>query len=143
MSRKFPKLPRKLGKTNYQYLFIVLGVLLLGLVALVLFSGKRFGEPFFNQTKYNVEFVHMDGCPHCVTFKPIWETVMKDADLNKLAFVDYEQSKNPDRVKKFGFNSFPTIVVILNDGDKIVAHYKGDRTVEDFKAFLMNYQKLS
>ena len=141
MNKRFPKLPKKIDKNSYQNLFVLLGILFIGVIILVAFSGNRFSEPFANKPIYNIEFVHMDGCSHCERFKPIWNEVKKDSvEFSKFNFVDYERAKNLDRVNKFKIDSFPTILVISIADDKVVATYEGRRTVEDFKKFLMTYQ---
>jgi hypothetical protein len=137
MSKKLGKFMKRSGKAT-NYLFILLGVLLLGLIVVLMFSNRL--EPFSNgDKKYSIEYYYMDGCPFCVKFDPVWEEVSNiPAMKDKFDFKKYESKSS--RSTQFKVNGFPTIMAIKKADDSIYKKYEGNdenyRTKQDFKKFL-------
>ena len=65
----------------------------------------------------------MDGCPYCSDFNPHWEKVIKE--FPNISMKKIERSENPQLIKKFNVQSYPTIA--LSKGRKYV-EFDGDRS---------------
>jgi len=81
---------------------------------------------------------HMNGCMHCMMFKPTWNDAV--ASCSKVpvnvASVEYSDMKRlPPTMQKV--NGFPTVMVYVDGKPK--AAFSGDRTVEDVSQFFKSY----
>ena len=74
-------------------------------------------------------------CPHCINFKPIWESIKSDLK-DKINFQTYDSAKNSNEIQKFGVEGFPTI--ILTVGDKAI-EYVGPRDKKSLTEFVNQY----
>jgi len=85
---------------------------------------------FDSQTAGKLAIVdfYADWCGPCRAFAPTFETVSKKVSGVLFAKVDTDASRQLS--SRFGIRSIPYIVAIK--GGKVVAQYRGSRTVDDF-----------
>tara|TARA_B100001057_G_C22647759_1_gene870817 strand:- start:7 stop:414 length:408 start_codon:yes stop_codon:yes gene_type:complete len=89
-------------------------------------------ETFSNLKKGDKAFIllHMNGCGHCKNLMPAWDEAEKKNPTNiKMCKLEKSEDKGAELCKKFNVSSFPTLVVINDNNDKI-NEYQGDRSVE-------------
>ena len=129
-------LRRKFSRLNPIVQFVI--VVLLFIAArwtyrTVLYSNYtgRYLEGFGNGS--SLTYFHMNGCPHCTKFNPVWEKFSEgyngSLDLKKV-----EAKEMSAQEKSLGIQGFPTIMVVDSNGKK-EADYDGPRTAEGLKAF--------
>ena len=85
----------------------------------------------------------MNGCGHCETMKPAWNKLineLKDKHKNEIILGAIE-SGNMDMFKKHGISpsvsGFPTILYFHPNKLTTPESYKGDRSYEDLKKWLL------
>ena len=84
---------------------------------------RTYTEEFSGKKGSEMVFCHMIGCRHCKDMMPEWE---KFAQENKIKTRKIEVNKNPDFMNKHGVTSFPT-VLLLDSNENKVDEYKGKR----------------
>ena len=94
--------------------------------------------------KHGVVLFYMNGCGHCETMKPSWNkliTELKDKHKNEIILGAIE-SGNMDMFKKHGISpsvsGFPTILYFHPNKLTTPESYKGDRSYEDLKKWLLS-----
>lgn len=81
---------------------------------------------------------HAEWCGHCKILAPIWNQFVKSVKQSVL--IASVESSFIEQVKGYKtIDGFPTIMVIR--GDKLIATYKGERTIAGIKQFYMKYSK--
>lgn len=107
---------------------------ILGLLAFILTRTKKeqkkeeFDE---SDTKVTVMLFKADWCGHCKNFIPEW-TKFK----NKYpSCEEYDADKNDDVNKKFGVNSYPTVLIKTNEHDEPIK-YTGERTSDALEKYV-------
>lgn len=81
---------------------------------------------------------HAEWCGHCKILAPIWNQFVKSVKHSVL--IASVESSFIEPVKGYKtIDGFPTIMVIR--GDKLIATYKGERTIAGIKQFYMKYSK--
>ena len=93
--------------------------------------------------KHGIILFYMNGCGHCETMKPSWNkliTELKDKHKNEIILGAVE-SGNMEMFKKHGINpavsGFPTILYFHPSRHNTPEHYKGDRSYEDLKKWIL------
>ena len=93
--------------------------------------------------KHGIVLFYMNGCGHCDTMKPAWNKViteLKDKHNNEIILGAVESS-NMDMFKKHGISpsvsGFPTILYFHPNKLTTPESYKGDRSYEDLKKWLL------
>jgi len=93
--------------------------------------------------KHGIVLFYMNGCGHCETMKPSWNkliTELKDKHKNEIILGAIE-SGNMDMFKKHGItpavSGFPTILYFHPSRHNMPEHYKGDRSYEDLKQWIL------
>jgi thiol-disulfide isomerase/thioredoxin len=93
--------------------------------------------------KHGIVLFYMNGCGHCETMKPDWNkliTELKDKHKNEIILGAIE-SGNMDMFKKHGISpsvsGFPTILYFHPSRHNMPEHYKGDRSYEDMKKWIL------
>lgn len=51
----------------------------------------------------HVVFFFMEGCPHCIRTRPMWESVKPDLEVQGLQVLEYEANELPKGVDVTGF----------------------------------------
>jgi thiol-disulfide isomerase/thioredoxin len=74
---------------------------------------------------------HMTGCGHCKKMMPDWD---KFSSSKKIKTRKIEVSQDEDFMVKHGVNSFPTILLLDEQGNK-VGEYEGERNATGFAAY--------
>lgn len=89
---------------------------------------------------YSIMFFHMETCPHCIEFKPVWQEFLVEmnkaenkAITDKMCITDIS-SNNNDLLEKHGVSSFPT--VLLAGGKREPKQFDEARTVENLVKFV-------
>lgn len=77
-----------------------------------------------------VMLMHMQGCPPCEAFKPVFTKVAPRAQI---PFYAVDAVRVPDIAQRFNLVGFPTTMRFANG--RIVAEYQGDRTERDLLLF--------
>jgi len=80
---------------------------------------------------------HMNGCGHCKTMMPEWD---KFASQGKIKTRKVEVSKDEDFMLKHGVKSFPTILLLDDNGNK-VDEYEGERDASSFAEYAAKVKK--
>jgi hypothetical protein len=93
--------------------------------------------------KHGIVLFYMNGCGHCETMKPSWNkliTELKDKHKNEIILGAIE-SGSMDMFKTHGINpavsGFPTILYFQPGRHNMPEHYKGDRSYEDLKKWIL------
>jgi thiol-disulfide isomerase/thioredoxin len=93
--------------------------------------------------KHGIVLFYMNGCGHCETMKPAWNkliTELKDKHKNEIILGAIESS-SMDMFKTHGINpavsGFPTILYFQPGRHNMPEHYKGDRSYEDLKKWIL------
>tara|TARA_R110002073_G_scaffold284823_4_gene449104 strand:+ start:3456 stop:3851 length:396 start_codon:yes stop_codon:yes gene_type:complete len=91
-------------------------------------------EGYANVNGKNLIYISMEGCPHCVSFTPQWESA-KSQNKTNIVMTDHERGskKGIELCKKHNVTGFPAIL-LLDGGKKEV--YKGKRTTGGILDFL-------
>ena len=110
-------------------LTIVGGMILIGLVVMTALYMQKYVMEKFDSPM--VKFYSMEGCPHCVAFKPEWDSFESNAKGYGIA-TEQIDSKDP-RTSAAGIKGFPTIVVTVNGTDMV---YNGERTASALTKFV-------
>ena len=77
-------------------------------------------------------------CPHCKTFKPIWEKAtseLNNTSVNdkNVRFVSVDCEEKPELGEKYNVEGYPTIKV-FTEGN--VQEYDGDRSLSGIKSYV-------
>jgi thioredoxin-like negative regulator of GroEL len=93
-----------------------------------------------NKSQVYVVLYHMSGCPHCIMMRPAWEAMLQEMSRDYFtAEVEYSHLDDlPESMRVV--RGFPTIVAIQNC-DKVVAEYNGDRGKTSLSAFVKSHAK--
>jgi thiol-disulfide isomerase/thioredoxin len=93
--------------------------------------------------KHGIVLFYMNGCGHCETMKPSWNkliTELKDKHKNEIILGAIESS-SMEMFKTHGINpavsGFPTILYFQPGRHNMPEHYKGDRSYEDLKKWIL------
>ena len=93
--------------------------------------------------KHGIVLFYMNGCGHCETMKPSWNkliTELKDKHKNEIILAAIESS-SMDMFKTHGINpavsGFPAILYFQPGRHNMPEHYKGDRSYEDLKKWIL------
>ena len=107
-------------------------ILLLVSVCYVLYvklSDPKFFEKFSDSPKVTIILFFASWCGHCEAYlssNVFMNTYDKLQNKSDIKFVNYDYDKHKDLGNKYGVNSFPTIVAIDGNGNKI-SDFAGDR----------------
>lgn len=93
--------------------------------------------------KHGIVLFYMNGCGHCEIMKPAWNKViteLKEKHKNEIILGAVESS-SMDMFKKHGINpsvsGFPTILYFHPKKPNAPEYYKGDRSYEDLKKWIL------
>jgi len=84
--------------------------------------------------KDKVEYYYATWCHYCQEFSPQWEK-FKNMINNKIEAMEYEASKDADKVDENKITGFPTIMV-TKDGNTM--QYNGPRNADALYNFVVN-----
>jgi hypothetical protein len=94
--------------------------------------------------QHGIVLFYMNGCGHCETMKPAWNKLineLKDKHKNEIILGAIE-SGSMDMFKKHGISpsvsGFPTILYFHPNKLSTPESYKGDRSYEDLKKWLLS-----
>jgi|694.fasta_scaffold30453_8 hypothetical protein len=112
---------------NIFVLLLIIGVLLVVILALLI--DTRVKEKFTSDaTGEKMVLYHLNGCHHCTKLMPVWNELKQTHGAH---MAEYEATAHPELMKHHNITSFPTIM----KGKHV---FKGERTHDNLKAFLMN-----
>ena len=69
-----------------------------------------------------ISLFHAKWCGHCINFLPIWKKLKEN--FKNIKFSDYEESENQNIFNEKGIESFPTIIMKINNNE---TEYNGNR----------------
>ena len=74
-------------------------------------------------------------CHHCTAFKPIFDSISREADINEqdVSFYIFDCDQSVEFVDQFDVVGLPT-VILFNNGKRYT--YEGNRTVKDVYQWL-------
>jgi thioredoxin-related protein len=92
-------------------------------------------ENFENDRRKKVVYFYMNGCPHCVSFSPIWDEFTRTSPLptHKIESVDAGAM-----MTRYNISGFPT-VILLDENNNKLAELEGSRTLAGLNAMISNY----
>ena len=76
---------------------------------------------------------HWNKCGHCKKMMPEWNA-FSSSYKGPIKVEKIEQSEKPELIKKLGVKSFPTIMLLDKNNNKL-KEYDGERTAEEFETF--------
>lgn len=97
-------------------------------------KSKNLNQTGGSNMKKEIFLFKADWCPHCQGFLPTWKELEKN-NRDKYDFVIYDGETNKEKVKEWGVEGFPTIMV--KKGDKAYEHL-GPNTYETVLEFIEN-----
>ena len=124
-------------KKNQTIIIALVVICVVGYYLLVVKESFEAEKPSPSNPSKKLIFFHMNGCPHCVTFKPEWEKIaeeckkMKDLDCKDFEVSDEGAS---ELHKLHEVRGFPTIILV--DGPGKGREHKGPRTKEAILAMV-------
>jgi thiol-disulfide isomerase/thioredoxin len=128
--------------TTDQILMYLLAVLL---VILVIYTVVFYVRVIYHPTKkegydekekdVKVIGLFMPGCPHCVQYKPTFETIKRE--FPSITFKEINDVELASQ--KYQATSFPTTVIEVNN--KIVTKKVGKMSIDQLKAFIQAHVK--
>jgi len=92
-------------------------------------------ENFENDGKKKVVYFYMNGCPHCVSFSPIWDEFEKTSPL---ATHKIESADAGEMMSKYKISGFPTIILLDENNNKL-KELEGPRTLAGLNAMISSY----
>lgn len=98
-------------------------------------------EMFVSDTaKYELVYLHMTGCPHCVRFTPVWRSFETTyaRELSNLNVVVADHEARSEGAKSYGATSFPT-VMLVSKTTGAVTEFTGDRTEQALMEFVRKH----
>lgn len=107
--------------------------------SLELFSQRQPETRSAKSTRYHVVFLHMDGCGHCETFKPVWAQFRAkhgdELQARGIALVDMERATwskwlSDHGVAPIDVRGFPTVLLIDEATHAEKSRFEEDRTVD-------------
>lgn len=107
-------------------IFFIIGLIIYSL------TKKTKNEEEFKETDKTITVMlfKADWCGHCQNFIPEWQKFKKRHSNCK----EYDADKNHNENKEFGVNSYPTILVKVNDEKPI--QYTGERTSDALETYV-------
>ncbi len=87
----------------------------------------------------NVLFIYANWCGHCIRFKPIYSLAATGVG-SFINFYQFDEKKSEAVLTAYKVNSFPTILILDNQG-KVIKEYKGPRDSEH--SFISELCKMS
>jgi len=85
-------------------------------------------------SKKSIVLFHTPWCGHCKRLKPVWNELLqkhKEDKTVELKSIDCEAQ--PDMAKRYGINSFPTIIAFTGSQQRT---FQGERTLANLEAFI-------
>lgn len=137
MNKKSMELLKRIG--TVVLIFVIIGIIAYFARMYMPYSMK---ENFESGNKPTFALFYAEWCPHCKSVKPDWEKLMQDQEIaSKCSIEMYECSKDEykELAEKLGIQGYPTFKFfptgIVNYSNNI--DYNGGRTLDDFKAFIV------
>lgn len=98
----------------------------------------------FSNTQTTIYFFWASWCPHCVSFKPIFEEFENKVSNNqnvKINKVQCDENTQEvlDYVQKYNIEGFPTVIIVSSDGS--FKHYEGPRNLKGLMNILPSNNK--
>ena len=113
-------------KRHHFLITLIIIALIVALIYKFVIKREGFDLP---KDKHSIVYAHWKDCGHCKKFNPVWDDFVSKRDAKEPHFTKYEQSEEPEFMKKYKITGFPTILAINKKGDKI-KEYKGDRSLK-------------
>ena len=129
------KLPTVARVAVYVLIFIVFRFLLDALLK-SLRGLKIMKEGMTNSDIKKFVLFHWKNCGHCKKMMPEWEK-FETMYKGKIGVARVEKDEAPKFVEQLGVKGFPTIM-LLDEKDKKIEDYSGERKAEAFMNFLKN-----
>ena len=96
------------------------------------------GAEHFGGGEKRLVVIHAQWCGHCTELLKdggVWDGVK--AKLPGVSVEELDEASDPETIQQLNVTSFPSICVL--DGNKSVAHFDGDRTVDSIVEFAMQH----
>jgi hypothetical protein len=82
----------------------------------------------------NLTYYHMEGCPYCQKFDPIWEQVIDKVPSESCIKTCRKINSKDSEIGKNGVSGFPTIMLCDENNNKVV-EFSGERSVDALVKF--------
>ena len=82
---------------------------------------------------------YADWCPHCTSFKPVWEEVQTSTSSNKMLAIDVgdKSSESSQLMEEYNVSGFPTVILVENtDSGKKIEVYEGNRDKTSLETYV-------
>ena len=84
-----------------------------------------------DNTKISIILFKASWCGHCKNFLPTWNKLIGLFEENNIIkFTTYDVDEQPDKIKEWGINGFPTIMI---EKDNQSETYNGGRDLESLQ----------
>jgi thiol-disulfide isomerase/thioredoxin len=90
----------------HRLIIVILGVIT---IIHILSVQRMIGRPFLVNPTRTISFHYTSWCGHCKTMKPVWERLAATGGAKYVAI-------DEDVAKTAGINSYPTIVMLAENG---------------------------
>lgn len=119
-----------------KYVLIGLAVLIVIIVLLKMTGVETFNQigGAENDSDKTIVLFYAPWCPHCKDVMPAWDKVAKNHQNDNVTVKKVNCESNPKAAEKNEVQAFPTI--ILFKGNKKVATFDDERTVENIENFI-------
>jgi thiol-disulfide isomerase/thioredoxin len=89
----------------------------------------------FSSGKPVIMLFHLPTCGYCIDMMPEWDKFQDEYQNNPdITVVKVNGANDQNLTKKYGVNSFPTVILVKDDGTEKI--YEGARTAEGLKQFI-------
>jgi thiol-disulfide isomerase/thioredoxin len=136
MPAKSPK------KTDTQFVhYVLISILLFSLAIVIYVAYTRMTKEQFSEGNVRICLFHATWCPHCTkyldagTFDNAYSKTREANGNIVFEKIDYDQNKN--MANKYDVNSFPTIVAIDAQGNKIEKFQGNRHNVDEVVGFAL------
>lgn len=85
-----------------------------------------------NDRRKKVAYFFMNGCPHCVSFSPVWDEFKQTSPLPTYKI---ESNEAGEMMNKYNISGFPTILLLDENNNKL-KELEGDRTLAGLNALI-------
>ena len=140
LRKKLPKLNfgRKNKKQTFTVIYLLVGAAILCCAYQLLVKNNGNTSKQYNlieglDNKKTLVYFHMNGCGHCKSFMPEWDSFQKSYK-GPIGTKKVEQSQDKALVSKLKISGFPTVMLLDGQNQKI-DEFNGERTKKALTEF--------
>ena len=119
-----------------RYILVLALVVLLGFSVFYVYNVQKEAhkEPF-EDAKYTITYVYMNGCGYCEKFNSTWDSFVVSNTTHVLQKYEQGQQQAQAYIQKYNIHGFPTVIIEDPSGKKVASHV-GNADLRTFDAFV-------